>query len=100
MLFNTLKINEHREKVFNIWNKNDFSGLMKNIMLIQVLHRPLKELRFRSNLLLFYAFSLVAMVKHWGKKKDIELHMVVLDTTVFPCKVMRGAEPVGAQGYF
>lgn len=35
-----------------------------------------------------------------GKKKDIELLVVVLDTTVFPSKVMRGAEPVGAQGYF
>lgn len=33
-------------------------------------------------------------------EKGEELLMVVLDTTVFPCKVMRGAEPVGAQGYF
>lgn len=38
------------------------------------------------------------MAKHRGTEK--ELLTVVLDTTVFPCKVMRGAEPVGAQGYF
>lgn len=64
-------------------------------MLLKAFNKP----NFSSNLLLFYAFFLVAMAKHQGKKSE-ELLMVVLDTTVFPCKVMRGAEPVGAQGYF
>lgn len=46
----------------------------------------------------FTHFPMLPWQKRWGK--DEEPLTVVLDTTVFPCKIMRGAEPVGAQGYF